>query len=141
MVTAEGASNAVRFMAAYPIEVASIDPASGIQFTLSLETRVTGSGFEPGAAVRFVKGGAVLEAYNVNVVSGNEITCTIGLFGVEPGAYDVVVVNQDGGTAALDDGFAVAAACGSGAGTAALALGGMVGLLSLGRGLRRRRKH
>ena len=73
-------------------------------------------------------------------MSGSELTCTIGLFGVEPGAYDIVVTNQDGGTATLAGGFTVTAACGSGAGTAALALGSMLGLLSLGRGLRRRRR-
>ena len=70
VVTTAGTSNTMDFLAAYPISVASIDPASGVQFTISLETRLTGSGFMPGAAVRFVKGGIVLDAYNVILCPG-----------------------------------------------------------------------
>ena len=140
VTTAAGTSNPINFLAAYPVSVTSVEPASGLQFTISLETRLLGSGFQPGATVRFVKGGIALDAYNVNVVSANEITCTIGLFGVEPGAYDIVVTNPDGGGATLTGGFTVNAACGTGAGTAAVALGGTLGLLSLGHNLKRRRR-
>ncbi len=140
VVTAAGTSNAMEFTVAAPVSLTSVDPVSGIQFTISVEAKLTGSGFQPGASVRFVKGGIVLEGYNVNVASEYEITCNIGLFGVEPGDYDIVVTNQDGGTATLAGGFTVTAACGSGAGTAALALGSMLGLLTLGRGLKRRRR-
>jgi photosystem II stability/assembly factor-like uncharacterized protein len=140
VTTAEGISNHMVFLAAYPVSVDSIEPASGLQFTISQEVKLVGSGFMPGATVRFRNGGYVIDAYNVNVLSANEITCTIGLFGVEPGAYDVVVTNPDGGGATSTGGFTVNAACGSGAGTAAVALGCTLGLLSLGHNLKRRRR-
>jgi photosystem II stability/assembly factor-like uncharacterized protein len=140
VTTAAGASNTSSFLTTYPISVTSIEPASGLQFTISLETKLTGSSFLAGATVRFMQDTHVMEAYNVNVVSANELTCTVGLFGVEPGIYDVTVTNPDGGVATLTGAFTVNAACGSGAGTAAVALGCTLGLLSLGHNLNRRRR-
>jgi hypothetical protein len=103
---------------------------------------LAGTGFQPGAAVRFEKDAVVVQAYNVSVVSGERITCTVGLFGVEPGAYDVVVTNPDGQEARLAGGFTVTSPCGAGRSTALLMLGLTLGLLSLtgSARLRRRRK-
>ncbi len=111
--------------------VTSVSPASAAQFTLAVDLQVEGSGFEPGAAVRLEKGAMVIDAYNVNVVSGELITCTVGLFGAEPGLYDVVVMNPDGKEARLPAGFTVTSPCGAGGGAAVLLLGLALGFFSL----------
>ena len=61
-----------------------------------------------------------------------------GIFRVEPGAYDVVVINPDGSRAKLEDGFRVISLCGAGSGTALLATGLMLGLVSAAGTLRLR---
>jgi photosystem II stability/assembly factor-like uncharacterized protein len=121
--------------------VTSITPNTANQYTVSLQiTDLAGTNFQPGASVRLEKGAAVINAYNVSVVSGNKITCTIGFFGAEPGAYDVVVVSPGGGEARLPGAFTVTSMCGQGSGAALLALGLTLGLLSLAgtAGLRRK---
>jgi len=123
--------------------ITSITPATANQYTVSLAiTDLAGTGFQPGATVRLEKGAVVLNAYNINVVSASQITCTIGFFGAEPGAYDVVVINPDGGEASLPGAFTVTPMCGQGSVTALLMLGLSLGLLSLAgtAGVRRRRK-
>lgn len=141
VTTAAGTSGNGDFLAAYPVSVTSIDPDSGLEFTLALEiASIKGVGFQPGATVRFEMDNIVLQAYNVNVISESEISCTIGLFVAASGAFDVYVTNPDGGEACLQAGFFIDSPCGAGAGTAALAFGGMVGLLSAGHRLGRRRR-
>jgi hypothetical protein len=73
------------------------------------------------------------------MVSGNKITCTAGLFGAEPGIYDVVVTNPDGQESRLAGGFTVTFPCGAGSGTALLMLGLTLGLISLAGSARLRR--
>ena len=121
--------------------VTSIEPSQGSQLSIWFSiTDLAGTGFEAGAEVRLEKGSIVLEAYDVNVVSDTRITCTVGLFGVETGAYDVVVVNPDGQEARLEGGFTVASQCGQGAGASLMIFGLMMGLLSLaGTGILRKR--
>jgi photosystem II stability/assembly factor-like uncharacterized protein len=132
VITSEGTSNDVQFEGPLaPVTVASITPNTAAQFTWAMNFQVSGSGFQPGATVRLEKGAAVLNAYNVNVVSNAQINCTVGLFGAEPGAYDVVVVNPDGGEARLPGAFTVNSMCGAGSSTALLMLGLTLGLLSL----------
>jgi photosystem II stability/assembly factor-like uncharacterized protein len=139
--TAGGSSGSRSFLAAYPIDITSVDPDEGIELTISLNiTSIKGSGFQQGATVRFETAGIVLNAYNVNVISESEISCTIGLFVAMSGRFDVIVTNPDGGEARLQAGFNVRPLCGAGAGTAAVALGGMVGMLSVGHRLGRRRR-
>ncbi len=111
--------------------VTSVTPDTATQVTWSLDLQVAGTGFQPGAAVRLEKGAVVLNSSFVNVVSSNQITCSVGFFGVEPGVYDVVVANPDGGEARLPAGFTVTSACGAGSGAALLVLGLTLGLLSL----------
>jgi len=103
---------------------------------------IAGTGFQPGAAVRFEKGAAIVQAYDVNIVSAQKLTCTVGFFGVEPGIYDVVVTNPDGQEALLAGAFTVNSFCGAGSRGALLMLGLTLGLLSLAGSarLRRRRK-
>ncbi|MEW6554833.1 MAG: hypothetical protein AB1384_11170 [Actinomycetota bacterium] len=123
------------------LSVTSITPAQGTQYAFAMNIDdLAGTGFQPGAAVRLEKGAAVIQAYNVSVVSGEKITCTVGLFGAEPGIYDVVVTNPDGQEARLASGFTVTSPCGAGSGTALLMLGLTLGLLSLAGPVRLRRR-
>lgn len=142
--TSAGASNGMAFETPYSstVTATSIIPNQVLQNTVSLEiTDLAGTGFIPGATVRLEKGTAVINTYNVNVVSGNKITCTIGFLGVEPGVYDVVVTNPDAQEARLPSAFTVTSQCGSGSGAALLMLGLSLGLLSLAGsvGLKRKR--
>jgi len=142
VTTPEGTSNGKPFIVPFPApSVTSIAPNQAMQFTFAMEvTDLAGAGFQPGAAVRLEKGTSVINAYNVNVVSENKITCTVVLFGVEPGVYDVVVTNTDGQEARLPGAFTVTSACGEGSGTALLMLGISLGLLSLAGSSRLRRR-
>ncbi len=122
------------------LSVTSITPTQGTQYAFAMNIDdLAGTGFQPGAAVRFEKDAAIIQAYNVSVVSGEKITCTVGLFGVEPGIYDVVVTNPDGQEARLQGAFTVTSPCGAGSGTALLMLGLTLGLLSLAGSVRLRR--
>lgn len=121
------------------VAVTSVTPNQAYQHTFAMTVSLAGSGFKPGAQVRLEMDGKVINAYGVNVVSPARITCRVGFFGVEPGAYDVVVINPDGSRAKLDDGFRVISLCGAGSGTALLATGLMLGLVSVAGTLRLRR--
>jgi len=126
-----------------PLSVTSITPDQAIQHTIAMNiTDLSGTGFVTGATVRLEKGESMIDGYNVQVVSHKLITCQVGFFGVEPGVYDVVVTNPDGQEARLPGAFTVNSMCGQGSGTALLALGLTLGLLSLAgtAGVRRRRK-
>ena len=143
VTTPEGTSNPMPFTVMPGPLVASIIPDQAMQHTVFLDiTGLAGDNFIPGATVRLEKGPTVLNAYNVNVVSETEIACSIGLLGAEPGTYDVVVTNPDGGVGRLAEGFTVDPICGTGSGTALIMLGLSLGLLSLAgsAGLKRRRK-
>ncbi len=122
------------------VTVTSIVPDLAAHNTVSMEiTDLAGSGFQPGAAVRLEMNGLIINAYNVNVVAPDKITCTMGFIGSGVGIYDVVVTNPDGSIARLPEAFTVGIGCGSGSGTALLALGLMLGLVSATGTLRRRR--
>jgi photosystem II stability/assembly factor-like uncharacterized protein len=111
--------------------VSSVTPTEGSQLSFGTSITIEGSGYMPGAGVRLEKGGIVGNDIDVNVVSDSQITCSVFLFGSEPGAYDVVVKNPDGQEAKLAGGFTVTSQCGSGSGAGVLALGLTLGLLSL----------
>jgi hypothetical protein len=131
VTTSSGTSNQAAYYV-QPLSVSSITPDQAVQHTIVFEiTDLAGTGFQPGATVSLEKGASVINAYNVNVVSDTKITCNIGFFGVEPGAYSVVVRNPDGQVARLEDGFTVTSACGQGTGSAVMMLGLTLGLLSL----------
>ena len=99
------------------VEVRSVSPSRGYQFTLVMNLeRVEGMGFAPGATVELVKGGSRLACYDVQVLSESELRCRVGLWGAEPGRYDLVLVNPDGSQAVLPSAFEVFPACGAGAG-------------------------
>jgi hypothetical protein len=138
VTTPAGTSNPMDF---YYLSVTSITPDQALQHAIVVNiTDLAGSGFLPGATVRFELGDRVIEACDVNVVSSDRITCKIGFFGEQVGAYDVVVRNPDGTEARLEEGFTVNSACGEGGGMAVMMLGITLGLLSLAGGFRLRRK-
>lgn len=114
-----------------PPTVTSVAPVEGSQLSFGTNITIEGSGFVSGAGVRLEKGSIVGNATNLTVVSDSQITCSVFLFGLEPGAYDVVVKNPDGQEARLAGGFTVTSACGAGSGTTMLMLGLTLGLLSL----------
>lgn len=123
------------------VSVSSISPREAYQHTFLLKLDpVTGTGFQPGARVRLEMGGRVIEGFNVQVASGERLSCAVSLWGVDPGDYDVVVINPDGSRARLSAGLKVLPLCGTGGGTALLTLGGMVGVLASTGALRRRKR-
>jgi hypothetical protein len=121
------------------LEVTSITPNQATTYTTSLDLTISGSGFQPGTSVRLEKGGTTINASNVKVISSSSITCTAGFWGVEAGTYDVVVSDGAGHEARLPGAFTVGANCGSGSGAVVLALGLMMGIMSLAGSLRVRR--
>jgi hypothetical protein len=99
------------------VEVRSVSPSRGYQFTLVMNLeRVEGRGFAPGVTVELVKGGSRLACYDVQVLSESELRCRVGLWGAEPGRYDLVLVNPDGSRAMMPSAFEVVPVCGAGAG-------------------------
>ncbi len=141
VVTAAGVSNAVDMKVAAPVTITSVEPGLVTQLMMFAQIKITGSGFQPGAMLTFVSFNyGTNRTYAANVVSDSEITLTVNLFDLGIGAHDVSVTNPDGGHAYLPLSFTVMGGCGTGAGPAAVALGGMLGMLSVGRGIRRRRR-
>jgi hypothetical protein len=127
-----------------PVTVTSITPNSAAQFgLLNSISDLHGSGFQEGATVRLETPLTTIYAFNVVVVSPNQITCDFFFFGQEPAVYDVIVQNPDGSEGRLDDAFTVTGLCGQGAGTAMVGFGitmGLLGLAGTGGLLGRRRK-
>jgi photosystem II stability/assembly factor-like uncharacterized protein len=142
VTTPAGISNPKNFTVTAQLTLTSIVPSTAGQYSLFLNIAVEGTGFQPGATLKLVKGiTSTLDAYNLNVTD-TKITGAIILFGAETGPYDVVVENPGGDKATLTGGFNVTSPCGTGSGTALLMLGLSLGLLSLAGSsrLRRRRK-
>ncbi len=124
------------------LAVTSVTPSSGVNLGM-VGVTLEGTGFLDGATVTLRKAGtADITAFGVVVESGGKITCIVNLFGVQTGAWDVVVTNPDGQSTVLAGAFTVnpLISCGSGASGTLLLVGGMVGLLSLGQHSRRRRR-
>ena len=94
----------------YPAPVvSSITPSSGVNNAAVQITDVGGSNFRSGATVKLVKAGqSDINATGVSVVSSTQITCTIDITNAAPGAWDVVVANEDSKSATLSHGFTIA---------------------------------
>ena len=112
--------------------VFSITPKTGVINSVASYS-VGGMGFNSGAAVSSVRlqyGSTLIYATEVQVVSDTKITCKFNLFGAKKDTtYDLVVRKTDGKEARLQSGFTVTP-CGAGAGVAAVALVGMLGLMA-----------
>lgn len=113
------------------VAVSSVSPAQAYQHTLLLNLDLTGSGFQTGAAVRLEAGSRAIEGLNVQAASEQHLTCAVTLWGVEPGDYDLMVMNPDGSKARLAAGFKVLPLCGTGSATASLTLVCLLGMLSV----------
>ena len=94
----------------YPSSVTSITPAYGENTGTIHITNLAGTDFVTTGttAVSLQKSGETpIAATNVTVVSTSKITADFNLTGAAIGDWDVVVVNPDGMTGTLADGFAV----------------------------------
>jgi hypothetical protein len=85
-----------------------ITPSSGYNNGPVNITNLAGTNFKAGATVHLGKSGQPdIVANPVNLVSANQITCTIDLTGAAAGTWDVVVTNPDGQSCTLTGGFTV----------------------------------
>jgi outer membrane protein OmpA-like peptidoglycan-associated protein len=73
----------------------------------TVTVNLTGTDFRAGAKVELRTGDQVIEAADVEVVSGSLITAVFDLAGALPGIYDVIVTNDDGKTGSLDEGYEI----------------------------------
>ncbi len=89
--------------------VVSVTPSSGINTAAVQITSLSGSNFRSGATVKLTKTGQPdINATGVSVVSSSQITCTVDITNAAPGAWDVVVTNNDLKSGTLAAGFTVA---------------------------------
>jgi hypothetical protein len=122
-----------------PPDPQSVTPRRGYN-TASIRVTITGSGFEAGAQVRLVMSGqSPIYASSVQVPSPDKITCTFDLKGATPGMWDLEVTNPDGQNGILTNAFEVIP-CGIGGGMAVLALGLLLGLISAGGVINKKKK-
>jgi hypothetical protein len=120
-------------------KVTSIIPSSGFN-TGSVNVTIRGSDFQSGATAKLTLAGQNdINGSNVNVVNSSTITCAFNIKGAAGGNWNVVVTNPDGAEGSLPAGFKVTP-CGTGGGMAVLALGLLLGLISAGEAVRRRRR-
>jgi len=88
--------------------IASISPGYGVNTGKVRIIDLAGNGFVTGVRVRLRKAWENdVEAENVEVLSGDRITCEFDLTGVATGEWDVVVTDTDYGTDTLVRGFQV----------------------------------
>ncbi len=87
-------------------------PDTGATESIVAVTDLSGTGFQFGATVKLKRAGQPdVNATSVNVVSGNQITCNLPLFGVMGGVWDVEVSNPDAQTATIVNRFEVTVDC------------------------------
>ncbi len=144
VTTSSGTSNGVPFKVT-AFGITAMNPNWTYQNSILVSFELTGTGFQPGAAVRIERGTTVVDASSVDVVSDSKLRFSFwGLVGYETGAYHVFVRNPDGSEAILPAGFEIRPyACGTGSGGALLGIGLAMGLLSaagLAGGFRRKRR-
>ncbi|MCX6879947.1 MAG: IPT/TIG domain-containing protein [Verrucomicrobia bacterium] len=87
--------------------VTSITPASAAR-SAALSVTIHGTNFSGTPVVLLQKGGnANIVATNVSLVNSTSLTCTFNTLGVNAGTWNVVVLNQDGRSGALANGFEI----------------------------------
>ena len=114
-----------------PMYLNNVTPNEASQFAMFVNLELDGYGFKPGAVVRLKQGQRTINAFSVNVASESKITCTVLLFGAEPGEYAVDFINPDGMGARRSYGFYITSACGQGSGSAVLLFGLLMGLITI----------
>jgi hypothetical protein len=75
------------------------------------QVTLSGSGFTGGGSVRLVKAGKPGIAGTVQSSTTSSIVCTFAIAGVDTGTRDIIVVNSDGQSDTLLQGFSIIAAC------------------------------
>ena len=114
--TRGGTSNGVKFAVDYPAPVVtSISPSGGTNDGIVRVGDLSGGNFRQGARAFLVGSGSgpgrnasgTIEADGVEVVSPGRMKCRFDLRGASPGAYAVLVRNDDGKTARKDSAFKV----------------------------------
>ena len=90
-----------------PPEVTGITPNWGVNDGTEAITDLAGDSFRDGMRVFLANGEVEIEATDVVVVSPGKATCTLDLAGAAAGKWDVRVVNPDGKSATLPEGFEV----------------------------------
>jgi len=93
--------------------ITSITPNAGNSDEVVTVTDLLGAEFRSGAGfqIRHSSGSPIINASGVGLVSAGKLTGTLDLAGAPAGAYDVIVINPDGQTATLANGFSVAVVC------------------------------
>ncbi|MFH1652940.1 MAG: hypothetical protein ABIE74_02690 [Pseudomonadota bacterium] len=88
--------------------VTAVTPSTGIRDAIVNITNLAGTNFRAGATAKITKAGEDdINCTSLTVVSATKITCTLFLLVADPGFWDVVVTNDDGQSAMLQDGFEV----------------------------------
>ncbi|MCX6691495.1 MAG: hypothetical protein NTW33_05435 [Methanoregula sp.] len=88
--------------------VTGITPNTGIAGTTVNITGIAGTNFRYGALVRLGSGAATITGSGVTVVSLSNITCQFAIpSNAAPGAWNVTVINTDGQSGTLSNGFSI----------------------------------
>jgi len=91
-----------------PPHPTSITPVKGPNDRSVFISALNGTGFLPGATVQLTKNGqAPITATGVHVVSATKINCTLNLTGRVTGKWNVLVMNTDGKSDVLQNGFSI----------------------------------
>ncbi|NLH38832.1 MAG: S8 family serine peptidase [Elusimicrobia bacterium] len=89
------------------VSITSSTPNSAINNNTT-ELSIWGKGFIHGATVKLTREGYNdINCQNINVINLNNISCDMPLTGAFSGKRDLVLINGDGSTATLTDGFEV----------------------------------
>ena len=91
-----------------PVIVTSVSPSSGYNSGIINISEIIGDGFLSGADVKLVYASTPdIKAKTVNRLSATKISCSFDLTGQKTGKWDLVVVNTDGSTGELKEGFEI----------------------------------
>lgn len=89
--------------------VTGITPNSAFNSGVVNISNLAGTAFRRGATARLVRGEQSIQGTDVTVVSSSKITCAFSVAGAQVGSWGVEVVNPDGQSSMLQNGFTVSA--------------------------------
>ncbi|MEK7376758.1 MAG: hypothetical protein AABZ57_06325, partial [Candidatus Margulisiibacteriota bacterium] len=89
------------------VKVTSVSPASGYNSGIINISEIIGECFLAGAGVSLVFGSDAIEAKTINRSSASKIACSFDLTGQKKGKWNIVIVNTDGSTGELKEGFEI----------------------------------
>ncbi len=105
----DGKSNTLpgAFQVEYPApHIFSIEPEEALNKG-AITTTIKGENFRAGLKIALIRGDQIIEGSEVNLESSEEISGRFELLDIEPGSYDLKVINDDQKTAVLEAGFEV----------------------------------